>query len=142
MGSQDNTSSHRVATHWDLDEEKDLIAFLSTCKSEAGDTMSFKAHIFTEAAKYLNTTYPTPKGTPKSQSSCKTKWTALKRNYTIVKDIKLSGFAWNDEHGVSVTPETSGTWDTYSQAHPQSKPYSSKRFPHFYAIEEMMPSVV
>ncbi|KAG2351306.1 hypothetical protein BDR07DRAFT_1203624, partial [Suillus spraguei] len=52
----------------------------------------------------------------KSQSSCKTKWTALKRNYTIVKDIKaLFGFAWNDEHGVSVTPETSGTWDAYSK---------------------------
>ncbi|KAG2357571.1 hypothetical protein BDR07DRAFT_1211117, partial [Suillus spraguei] len=77
----------------------------------------------------------------KSQSSCKTKWTALKRNYTIVKDIKaLFGFAWNDEHGVFVTPETSGTWDAYSKAHPQSKPYSSKGFPHFYAIEEMMPS--
>ena len=40
-------------------------------------TLSFKAHIFTEAAKHLNTTYPNPKGAPKSQSSCKTKWTAV-----------------------------------------------------------------
>lgn len=77
MGSQDNTTSRKAATHWELDEEKDLIAFLSTRKSEAGDTMSFKAHIFTEAAKHLNTTYPNPKGAPKSQSSCKTKWTAV-----------------------------------------------------------------
>jgi hypothetical protein len=28
---------------------------------------------------------------------------------------QLSGCAWNDEHGVSVTPETSGAWDAYSK---------------------------
>ncbi|KAG2355842.1 hypothetical protein BDR07DRAFT_1492666 [Suillus spraguei] len=76
--------------------------------------MSFKP-VSSDAAKHLNALYPTQKGTPKSQSSCKTKWNAN----SVVKNIKsLSVFSWNDEHSVSVTPETSGAWDAHTKAHP------------------------
>ncbi|KAG2035045.1 hypothetical protein BDR03DRAFT_813402, partial [Suillus americanus] len=104
------------AAHWELDEERELIVFLSNCKSEAGDTLSFKPAVYTDTANHLNALYPTQKGTPKSQLSCKSKWNALKKSYQIVKDIMaLSGFSWGDERGVSVTPETSGAWDAYSR---------------------------
>ncbi|KAG2362563.1 hypothetical protein BDR07DRAFT_1484641 [Suillus spraguei] len=93
--------------------------------------MSFKP-VSSDAAKHLNTLYPTQKGTPKSQSSCKTKWNALKKQYSVVKNIKsLSVFSWNDEHSVSVTPETSGAWDAHTKAHLQSKPFSFKGFLKF-----------
>ncbi|KIK34021.1 hypothetical protein CY34DRAFT_98641 [Suillus luteus UH-Slu-Lm8-n1] len=113
MGSQrEPAASHRSATHWEFEEEKALITFLATCKSEAGDIMSFKNTVFTDAATHINIMFPTQKGTPKSQSSCKSKWAALKRSYNAVKNIKaLSGFSWNDEHGILLTPETSGAWD-------------------------------
>jgi hypothetical protein len=73
MDSQDNASSHKAATHWELEEERELISFLVTCKSEAGDTMSFKSSVFSDAAIHLNRMYPAQKRTPKSQSSCKMK---------------------------------------------------------------------
>jgi len=74
MDSQDNASSCKAATHWELEEERELISFLATCKSEAGDTMSFKSSVFSDAAIHLNRMYPAQKRAPKSQSSCKTKW--------------------------------------------------------------------
>ncbi|KAG2066445.1 hypothetical protein BDR04DRAFT_1106629 [Suillus decipiens] len=116
MGSQDNASSHKATTHWELEEERELISFLATHKSEAGDTMSFKGSVFTDAAIHLNKLYPTQECAPESQSSCKTKWNNLKKTYNAVKNIKtLSGFAWSDEHGVGVTPETSGAWDAHTK---------------------------
>ncbi|KAG2104972.1 hypothetical protein BD769DRAFT_1676138 [Suillus cothurnatus] len=116
MDSQDNASSCKAATHWKLEEERELISFLATCKSEAGDTMSFKSSL-----------------------SCKTKWSNLKKTYNVVKNIKsLSGFAWSEEHGVGVTPETSGTLDAHTKVHPQSKPFAHKGFLHFHAVEALM----
>ncbi|KAG2359004.1 hypothetical protein BDR07DRAFT_1488748 [Suillus spraguei] len=127
MGSQDNASSRKAATHWELEEEKELISFLVTRKSEAGDTMSFKGSVFTDAAIHINRLYPTQKCAPKSQSSCKTKWNNLKKTYNA-----------SDEHGVGVTPETSGTWDIHTKVHPQPKQFGNKGFPHFDAIEQLM----
>ncbi|KAG2072132.1 hypothetical protein BDR04DRAFT_1153634 [Suillus decipiens] len=103
--------------------------------------MSFKGSVFTDATIHLNRLYPTQKCAPRSQSSCKTKWNNLKKTYNAVKNIKtLSGFAWSDEHGVGVTPETSGTWDTHTKAHPQSKLFTNKGFPHFDMVEEKVVS--
>ncbi|KAG2362222.1 hypothetical protein BDR07DRAFT_1485009 [Suillus spraguei] len=62
-----------------------------------------------------------------------------KKQYSVVKNIKsLSGFSWDDERSVSVTPETSGAWDAHTKAHLQSKPFSSKGFLHFNTVEELM----
>lgn len=78
MGSQrEPAASRRPATHWEFEEEKALIAFLATRKSEAGDTMSFKNTVFTDATAHINTMFPAQKGAPKSQSSCKSKWAAV-----------------------------------------------------------------
>jgi hypothetical protein len=74
MDSQDNASSRKATTHWELEEERELISFLVTHKSEAGDTMNFKSSVFSDAAIHLNRMYPAQKCAPKSQSSCKTKW--------------------------------------------------------------------
>ncbi|KAG1884550.1 hypothetical protein F4604DRAFT_1509613, partial [Suillus subluteus] len=131
------------AAHWELEEESELIAFLATHKAEAGDNTTFKNSVYSDASKHLNALYPTYRGAAKSQSSCKTKWNNLKKSYNVVKDIKsLSGFAWSDEHGAGVTPETSGAWDAHARvrAHPLSKPFAHKGFPHYAAVEALMPS--
>ncbi|KAG2066137.1 hypothetical protein BDR04DRAFT_104230 [Suillus decipiens] len=60
MGSQDNASSCKATTHWELEEERELISFLATHKSEAGDTMSFKGSVFTDAAIHLNSAVSHP----------------------------------------------------------------------------------
>ncbi|KAG2124296.1 hypothetical protein BD769DRAFT_1305058, partial [Suillus cothurnatus] len=126
---------------WELEEERELISFLVTCRSEAGDTMSFKSSVFSDAAIHLNRMYPAQKHAYKSQSSCKTKWSNLKKTYNTVKNIKsLSGFAWSEEHGVGVIPETNGAWDAHTKVHPQSKPFAHKGFLHFHAIEVLMPT--
>ncbi|KAG1855569.1 hypothetical protein F4604DRAFT_1590739, partial [Suillus subluteus] len=143
MGSQDNTASRRLTAHWELEEESELIAFLATHKAEAGDNATFKNSVYSDASKHLNALYPTYRGAAKSQSSCKTKWNNLKKSYNVVKDIKsLSGFAWSDKHGAGVTPETSGAWDAHARvrAHPLSKPFAHKGFPHYAAVEALMPS--
>jgi hypothetical protein len=77
MDSQDNASSRKAATHWELEEERELIFFLMTHKSEAGDTMSFKSSVFSDATIHLNIMYPAQKCASKSQSSCKTKWSNM-----------------------------------------------------------------
>ncbi|KAG1882528.1 hypothetical protein F4604DRAFT_1678494 [Suillus subluteus] len=99
MGSQDNTASHRLAAHWELEEESELIAFLATHKAEAGDNATFKNSGRCQIPVILQT-----------------KWNNLKKSYNVVKDIKsLSGFAWSDEHGAGVTPETSGAWAAHAR---------------------------
>ncbi|KAG2344884.1 hypothetical protein BDR05DRAFT_881618 [Suillus weaverae] len=116
MSSQQRepTTSRRPATHWDIKQEKAFTAFLVTCKSEAGDTMSFRNTVFSDATIHINTKFPNQKGPPKSQSLCRSKWAALKKSYNTVKNIKtLSGFSWSDESGISLTPETSGAWEAH-----------------------------
>ncbi|KAG1888611.1 hypothetical protein F4604DRAFT_1915625 [Suillus subluteus] len=141
MGLQDNTASRKLATHWELEEESELIAFLATHKAEAGDNTTFKNSVYSDASKHLNALYPIYRDAAKSQSSCKTKWNNLKKSYNVIKDIKLlSGFVWSDEHGAGVTPETSGAWDAHAKAHPLSKPFPHKGFPHYAAVEALMPS--
>ncbi|KAG2340042.1 hypothetical protein BDR05DRAFT_890582 [Suillus weaverae] len=115
MGSQrEPATSHKPAMHWDFKEEKAFIAFLVTYKSEARDIMSFKNTVFTDAAAHINNMFPSQKGAPKSQSFCRSKWATLKRSYNAVKNIKtLSGFSWSDKNGISLTPETSGAWESH-----------------------------
>ncbi|KAG1882696.1 hypothetical protein F4604DRAFT_1539141, partial [Suillus subluteus] len=124
--------------------------FLATHKAEAGDSVTFKNSVYSDASKHLNTLYPTHRGAAKSQSSCKTKWNNMSfiiiylsttKSYNVIKDIRsLSGFTWSDEHGAGVTPETSGTWDAHARVrvHPLLKPFTHKGFPHFTAVEALM----
>ncbi|KAG1775592.1 hypothetical protein EV702DRAFT_1046719 [Suillus placidus] len=141
MGSQQRepATSRRPASPWDVEQEKAFTVFLVTRKSEAGDTMSFRNTVFTDAAIHINTKFPNQKGPQKSQSSCRSKWAALKKSYNTVKNIKtLSGSSWSDESGISLTPETSGAWEAHLKAHPQSGPFASKGFPLFSDVEELM----
>lgn len=71
MGLQDNL---RAATHWELEEERDLIPFLTTRKSKARDTMNLRGSVFADANNHLNKLYPAQRHAAKSQSACKTKW--------------------------------------------------------------------
>ncbi|KAG1763357.1 hypothetical protein EV702DRAFT_982903 [Suillus placidus] len=121
MGSQQRepTTSRRSAIHWDVEQEKAFTAFLVTHKSEAEDTMSFRNTVFTDATIHINTKFPNQKGPPKSQSSCRSKWAALKKSYNVVKNIKtLSSFSWSDEGGISLIAETSGAWEAHLKVRP------------------------
>ena len=59
--------------HWSDDDITSLITFLVSKQSSAGDGISFKGSVWTEAATAVNKIPPT-KGGKKTSGSCKSKW--------------------------------------------------------------------
>ncbi|KAF8494132.1 hypothetical protein F5888DRAFT_1848234 [Russula emetica] len=98
----------RKNVRWDLNEEAELIRFLSGKQGEMSGK-SFKEPIFRQAADTIN---DLPKSgqkddDPKKNTSlCKSKWSHLKTTYDTVIYLKsLSGFTWSNETGMSITTD-------------------------------------
>lgn len=59
--------------HWSDDDITTLVTFLISKKASAGDGISFKGSVWTEAAMAINKVPPT-KGAKKKLGSCQSKW--------------------------------------------------------------------
>lgn len=52
----------------------------------------------------------------------------------------VSGWSWDDERGVDVSPATQGTWDAFVAAHPTAAQFRNRGWPFFDLMEALMPS--
>ncbi|KAH0584847.1 hypothetical protein H2248_008125 [Termitomyces sp. 'cryptogamus'] len=108
---------------WSTDDEAWLLQYLLDHKSKAGDGMSFKKPTFTAAAAHVNEIIT--KGGPKTSDSCKNKYCSLKMTYELVNAIcNNSGWSWDDQGGVQVTPEKQRTWDAFVDKNPGAEVFA------------------
>ena len=56
---------------WSIQEERDLISYLSNHKAETGDGANFKQAVWTQAATYMSTLHPNVKF---GANQCSSKW--------------------------------------------------------------------
>ncbi|KAG2068689.1 hypothetical protein BDR04DRAFT_934672, partial [Suillus decipiens] len=125
---------------WTKAEETTFLEFLVLAFPSSGDG-GFKMPTFNQASINLNEKYPHQRGAEKTSIVCKNKWTALKKSYQSVVEIKCtSGFTWSDEQGAGIMDRKDNVWARFTKAHPQVKPFMMKGFDHFNIMEELMPS--
>ena len=60
--------------------------------------------------------------------------------YRIIHAIQLvSGWAWDDETGASITVDSASSWEDYVKKHPEAKPFQNNGWPLFCKVVELMP---
>ncbi|KIJ94776.1 hypothetical protein K443DRAFT_11857 [Laccaria amethystina LaAM-08-1] len=117
--------------HWSDDDITTLITFLISKKASAGDGISFKGSVWTEAATAVNKV-PHTKGAKRRQ---------LKETYNIVADIKAqSGFKWDDNGGADIDKTTAEVWASYEKRHKGSAPFRNKGWPWYEKVQPLMPN--
>ncbi|KAG6850244.1 hypothetical protein H0H93_015796 [Arthromyces matolae] len=105
-------------------DEKWLLDYLIEHKSAAGDRMSFKMVTFMGAAAHVNQIIT--KGGQKTSDSCKNNYRSLKIIYKLVDKIwNNSGWSWDDDKGVQVSPEKLGTWEAFIELNPGAEEFAS-----------------
>jgi len=136
---------------WTPREEAALVDFLVENKAEAGDGGNFKNVTFQRAALSIAPLHE--RGALKTVKSCQNKYAAVsllisflsyldyriaeqkikfRKVYCIICAIQLvSGWAWDDGTGASITVDSASSWEDYVKKHPEAKPFWNKGWPHF-----------
>ncbi|KAG2367234.1 hypothetical protein BDR07DRAFT_1195468, partial [Suillus spraguei] len=126
---------------WSKAEETAFLEFLLKALPSSGNG-GFKMPTFNQAATNLKEKFKQQRGAEKTGAVCKNKWTALKKAYHSVIEIKCtSGFTWSDENRAGITDRKDDVWARFTKSHPHAKPFMSKGFEHFNIIEQLMPNV-
>ncbi|KAF8160419.1 hypothetical protein BJ912DRAFT_936010 [Pholiota molesta] len=132
--------SSKPQAHWSAADTSELLDYLWSQRATLGDGSSFKAHVWTEAAKRVNAVQSN-KGVEKNDKSCKNKWARLKDIFHIVEKIKAqSGFKWDDERGADIDESTAEVWEAYEKKNKDSHPFRNKGWIWWSKVEPLMPS--
>ncbi|KAG2746673.1 hypothetical protein P692DRAFT_201654651, partial [Suillus brevipes Sb2] len=124
---------------WSMAEETSFLEFLLQALPSSGNG-GFKLATFNQASAHLKTKHPNQRGAEKNGGVCKNKWTALKKAYQSVIEIKCtSGFTWSDEHGAGISDRKDDVWARFTKSHPHAKPFMTKGFEHFEIMQQLMP---
>ncbi|KAN0113488.1 hypothetical protein V8E52_007646 [Russula decolorans] len=79
------------------------------------------------------------RGARKDEKSCKTKWAHLKRTHDLVSKLKgLSGFQWNKEKGMNVTPDTQDAWNQVVKSNCLYKQFAHHGWVHDDAVSALV----
>ncbi|KAH9014890.1 hypothetical protein EDB84DRAFT_1567956 [Lactarius hengduanensis] len=117
-------ASESAKAHWSEADESQLLDFLLTLDSTAGDGKNFKPFVWTVASGKLNP--HVTKGGPNWRSLARTSG-KLKKTYAIVKTIQaVSGWAWGDVTGASIDEATADSWEAYVAKHKDAKPSETR----------------
>ncbi|KAH9159488.1 hypothetical protein EDB89DRAFT_1864979 [Lactarius sanguifluus] len=131
-------ASESAKAHWSEADESQLLDFLLTVDSTAGDGKNFKPFVWTAASGKLNPLVT--KGGPKLAKSCKNKWQSLKKTYAIVKTIQaVSGWTWGDVTGASIDEATADSWEAYVAKHKDAKPFRNVGWVHLQKVSLLLP---
>ncbi|KAJ7131877.1 hypothetical protein C8R43DRAFT_956835 [Mycena crocata] len=115
-----------------------LLEFLVTQRAAMADNGHFKPVVYRAAAVKLEAIRA--KGGPKTFKSCQQKYGWLRKLCELVEIIKgVSGWHYNDETGVSVTPATESSWDDWVKVFPMGSRFALTGFPYYYIMEPLMP---
>ncbi|KAG0694189.1 hypothetical protein DFH29DRAFT_1006551 [Suillus ampliporus] len=138
-----NGSSHSLCSHGAVDIASVVTTGTASRKSpvalpSSGDG-GFKTMTYNLASAHLKEKHKDQKGAEKTGTVCRNKYTAFKKAYYSVIDIKItSGFTWSNEQGAGISHRKDDVWARFVKTHPNSKPYMNKGFDHFDAMEELL----
>ncbi|KAI5780390.1 Myb/SANT-like DNA-binding domain-containing protein, partial [Geopyxis carbonaria] len=75
-------------------------------------------------------------GTKLEVTQLKTKYAALKNDYTVFHALKgFSGFGWDEELGVPTAPDS--VWKDYVAKNPRALQFRFKAFPYYNVMDEL-----
>ena len=117
---------------WTIQENRELIGFLSNCRAEAEDGANFKQAVWTQAATHMSTLHP---NIAFNATQCSSKWgrvhcflslwylllttiQQLKDKFTIVhrlKEISGLGNRLSDAKGMNIDLQMKDQWDAIVQ---------------------------
>ncbi|KAJ6594784.1 hypothetical protein B0H19DRAFT_1225805 [Mycena capillaripes] len=136
------------SANWTANPEDltNVLQFLHSQKSRAGQGGNFDKTVFSEAAAYMAKEFPPKTGGPKTANSIADKWKACKKLHEHFLKIKqrvyvgASGWTYTDEGGFNVTDDTRDAWHNFVKAHPHFKNFATHGWPHFQVVDEIVPS--
>ncbi|KAG8221220.1 hypothetical protein J3R82DRAFT_1380 [Butyriboletus roseoflavus] len=136
-GSQ-QSKPHKQAAHWTDEETLALLDFLTG--QPQGDGGNYKKMTWVVAESHMDTKFKTVKGGAKSTETCE-RWYQLMRNsyFAVVALKNASGFTYSDKDGAGITLVQNDVWSRYIKSHKFAKPFKTKGFIHFDAVECLMP---
>ncbi|KAG2109810.1 hypothetical protein DEU56DRAFT_920272 [Suillus clintonianus] len=135
------SASRKPPAVWSKLEETTFLEYLLKALPSSGDG-GFKMATYNLASAHLKEQHKNQKGAEKTGSVCRTKYTALKKAYYGVIDVKItSGFTWSDEQGAGITSKKDDVWARFVKTHPNSRPYMNKGFDHFEIMEQLLQGV-
>ncbi|KAH9039767.1 hypothetical protein EDB85DRAFT_1859343 [Lactarius pseudohatsudake] len=119
-------ASESAKAHWSEADESQLLDFLLTLDSTAGDGKNFKP--FWQSVRA--TSYPFSVADTLQ----------LKKTYAIVKTIQaVSGWAWGDVTGASIDKATADSWEAYVAKHKDAKPFRNAGWIHLQKVSLLLP---
>lgn len=141
---------------WTLADETTLIVFLHEHRSAAGDSASFKAVTFNEAATVVDAIRT--EGGPKTGTACLNKWghvrnfisppfvtfscfyLKLRRIFRAIQAIKnQSGWTWSDTRGADIAPDMEQEWAKFVKIYKEAKPFKNHGWVHLEKMTDIMP---
>ncbi|KAJ7913685.1 hypothetical protein B0H13DRAFT_1873672 [Mycena leptocephala] len=136
------------SANWTANPEDltNVLQFLHSQKSRAGQGGNFDKTVFSEAAAYMAKEFRLKAGGPKTANSIADKWKACKKLHEHFLKIKqgvyvgASGWTDTDEGGFNVKDDTRDAWHNFVKAHPHFKNFATRGWAHFQVVNEIVPS--
>ncbi|KAJ7055147.1 hypothetical protein C8F01DRAFT_1259168 [Mycena amicta] len=124
---------------WTGPDIQTLLDYLVEKAAASGDGGNFRKTVFQPIADKLNGIRTV--GGPKTLTAVMSKYKSLRKTFEVVSALMdLSGFTWDSEKGVNVTPEMEDAWSDYVRKHPEAAPFRKKGFPYYETMRPLMPS--
>ncbi|KAG8212843.1 hypothetical protein J3R82DRAFT_11147 [Butyriboletus roseoflavus] len=87
----------------------------------------------------MDTKFKTVKGGAKSTEICERRYQLMRNSYFAVVALKNAfGFIYSDKDGAGITLVQNNIWSRYIKSHKFAKPFRTKGFIHFDAVECLM----
>ncbi|KAJ2927944.1 hypothetical protein H1R20_g9141, partial [Candolleomyces eurysporus] len=128
---------------WSATDDGTLIATLGDQKANGRMTSNSSWHsdAWVAAEKALEDSEKASGGAKKTSSSCHHRWTNLKKEWNIVKNLRgMSGMGWDQEKGVVTASDD--VWDKLLEAHPNYRKWRTASFPHYDLMDDLVNGTV
>ncbi|KAF8124194.1 hypothetical protein EV363DRAFT_1403307 [Boletus edulis] len=126
---------------WSDSDVECLIDQVVSRWAEGGDGMNFKAPFWKSIAESNKLANPT-KGAPKTKSSCKEKWSRLKKTFKAVHSLTTlsSGLTYSLESGANIGPSDELVWEELVRANGAVAPFKNKGWKFYDKMKVIMPT--
>ncbi|KAI5982140.1 hypothetical protein EDD15DRAFT_2378298 [Pisolithus albus] len=137
----ERTKEGSVSASWTSNDIDFLIDQVIARRAEGGDGMNFKKS-FWQSLAASDLLSNLEKGGPKTSSSCKEKWSRLKKTFEAVDHLVnfASGLTYSLELGANIGVENESVWTDYIKHHPAASPFRNKGWPFYDKMKLVMPS--
>ncbi|PPQ91574.1 hypothetical protein CVT25_012285 [Psilocybe cyanescens] len=124
---------------WNSSCDSMLVESLKKQKQDGkmGSNSSWHSSAWVEAEKDLTGTETSSGGGKKTALSCQNRWSALKKEYVQVAQLRdKSGFGWDE--GLSLVTATAEVWDALLKSDPKLAKWKKTAFPLYESLHDLI----